>query len=179
MAVQATVYEKTNGRAAVYTKKGPWKFPLTIRGPVDPSQVTIGHKYEIDLDVKPAQFVRDLGPNAYFDEDCQAHGIGPSQSPQEPTSAPPSVQAQPSRPRPPEGSHKEAQITATAVVKSSLEAGKDLKESFVAGCRWASLWGDLPPKVAHWWKKNDPAFESAEVPRETTEDKPFNDDIPF
>jgi len=195
MAIPVTVYAKTNGRAEVYTKKGPWKYPLTIRGPVDPSQVTIGHKYEVDLDVKPAQFVRDLGPNPYFDEDCLAHGLTPNQSNQEASSQAPRPQAQVPKSSHPEASHKDSQITATAVVKSCLEGGKDLKESFVAGCRWASLWGDLPPKVSHWWHKNDPAFaatatvvksssdedlgKTVKVPRETTTDKPFNDDIPF
>ena len=181
---QATVYSKSGTRCEVYSKNGPWKYPLTIRGPVDPGEVTIGHKYEIDLDQKPAQFVRDLGPNPYFEEDCLTHGLKPSVLGEEPRKAaarpPQRGQAKGGQ----ESPYKAAEITGTAVVKSALEGGKTVDQAFIAGCRWTALWHGrkgVPAAVMGWWERNDPDSDKwfGKVPRETSEPEEFNDDIPF
>ncbi len=189
----ATIWKIEGTDVWFYGRKGSYRYPSTIKGasPIPLDQLTVGHKYAITF--KPFSVDEDLGRNPYFEKDCQEHALEPSQRSQP---VPMPQQAPPGRGSGETGAYrgpdKDAEISATAVVKSCLEGGRELKEAMIAGLRWSAMWHELPPIPARYLAEHDAEFvrklqaefkaEGIETSAggqsaETVED--LNDDIPF
>ena len=148
------------------------------------SKRKLRHKYELDFSSKPGRVVGEVGFNQYAENDARQRGLLAPDSPvsaSTPSQAPGADATSQHR-----GSQKDAEISATAVVKSTLEAGKDLKEAMIAGLRWSAMWHELPPIPARYLAEHDAEFVrrlqaefKAEGVETTTPNGEPDDVIPF
>jgi len=146
----ATCYKRSGTSAHFYSRKGAWKHPVEIHGPVPPEDVQPGYKYEFDFDVKPIQITAQLGRNDYFEKDCREHGIDLEQAPVTQAARGGAISSGPAL------TERELMINATGVVKSAIEKGEKFQDAAHAGLIWAQIWGKLPSSAEAWLNQAKP-----------------------